>query len=57
MRVQLTDEELAARRADEEKHGKQAFTARNRQRHVSDALKAYSKFVTSADKGAIRVID
>ncbi len=52
--VRLTDEELAARRAEEEAHGKAAFTPRGRDRHVSRALKAYAANVTSADKGGVR---
>lgn len=57
LRVRLSFEELAERRTEEEKHGKDAFTARDRDREVSNALKAYSKFVTSADKGAVRIIE
>ncbi len=52
--VRLSDEELAARRAEEEAHGKQAFTPRGRDRQVSRALKAYAANVTSADKGGVR---
>lgn len=52
--VCLTDEELAARRAEEEAHGKEAFTPRGRDRQVSRALKAYAANVTSADKGGVR---
>ncbi len=52
--VRLTDEELAARRAEEETHGKEAFTPRGRDRQVSRALKAYAANVTSADKGGVR---
>ncbi|MFB6342354.1 dihydroxy-acid dehydratase [Saccharicrinis sp. FJH62] len=57
LQVKLSDVELAERRKEEEKYGKDAFTARNRDREVSNALKAYSKFVTSADKGAVRIIE
>lgn len=53
--VRLSDEELAARRAEEETFGKEAFTPRGRDRHVSRALKAYAANVTSADKGGVRV--
>lgn len=54
--VELTDEELAARRAEEETRGKNAFTPRNRDRVVSKALRAYAAMVTSADKGGVREI-
>ena len=45
--VRLSDEELAAR----------PMTPVTRQREVSKALKAYASLVSSADKGAIRMID
>ncbi|MCM1336889.1 MAG: dihydroxy-acid dehydratase [Candidatus Amulumruptor caecigallinarius] len=52
--VRLSDEELAARRAEEEAHGKDAYTPRGRDRHVSRALRAYAANVTSADRGGVR---
>ena len=54
--VRLSDEELASRRAEEESLGREAFTARNRDRHVSQALRAYAAMVTSADKGGVRML-
>ena len=45
--VRLSDEELAAR----------PMTPVTRQREVSKALKAYAALVSSADKGAIRLVD
>ena len=45
--VRLSDEELAAR----------PMTPMTRKREVSKALKAYASLVSSADKGAIRLID
>ena len=50
--VLLSDEELAARRADQDKLGWKPVKPRPRK--VSVALKAYAKFATSADKGAVR---
>ena len=44
--VRLTDEELAAR----------PMRPLGRQREVSKALKAYASLVSSADKGAVRLI-
>ena len=52
--VRLSDDVLAARRKDEDAFGKEAFTPRGRDRHVSRALKAYAANVTSADKGGVR---
>ncbi|MCD8031996.1 MAG: dihydroxy-acid dehydratase [Bacteroides sp.] len=46
IRVQLTDEELAAR----------PMAPVTRDRHVSKSLRAYASMVSSADKGAVRII-
>jgi dihydroxy-acid dehydratase len=54
--VKLSDEELAQRRAQEEARGKAAYTPLSRKRAVSKALQAYAGMVSSADKGAVRVI-
>ena len=45
--VRLTDEELAAR----------PMTPVTRERYVPKSLKAYTSMVSSADKGAVRLID
>ena len=45
--VKLTDEELAAR----------PMTPVTRERNVSKSLRAYASMVSSADKGAVRLID
>ncbi|MFT7600823.1 MAG: dihydroxy-acid dehydratase [Acidimicrobiales bacterium] len=50
----IDDAELARRLAEEESHGADAFTARDRDREVSQALWAYAALTTSADRGAIR---
>ena len=53
--VLLSDEELAQRRAAMEAKGSDAWKpVKERPRKVSTALKAYAKFVTSADTGAVR---
>lgn len=52
--VRLSDDELSARRKEEEAKKEKAFTPANRDRQVSKALKAYSMLVTSADKGGVR---
>jgi dihydroxy-acid dehydratase len=54
--VLLSDEELAQRRAEEEKRGKEAWTPKDRNRVISKSLQAYASLVSSADKGAVRVI-
>lgn len=56
LEVKLSDEELAARRAEELNRGDKAFTAPRRQRDVPKSLRAYASMVSSADKGAIRLI-
>jgi dihydroxy-acid dehydratase len=53
--LQVSAKELAWRRKDEETRGTAAFMPQ-RQRKVPNALKVYAHFVTSADKGAVRVI-
>lgn len=52
----VSEEELENRRAEEMKRGKDAFTPVSRQRIISKALKAYASMVSSADKGAVRII-
>ncbi len=57
MEVKLSDEELAKRREEEMARGKKSFTPPFRNRTVSKALKAYAAMVSSADKGAVRIIE
>jgi dihydroxy-acid dehydratase len=54
--VKLSDEILNQRRKVEEARGKDAFKPKDRNRVVSQALKAYASMVSSADKGAVRII-
>lgn len=55
--VMLTESELDIRRDEELARGDQAFTPHApRVRNVSKALKAYASMVSSADKGAVRLI-
>lgn len=54
--VSLSDEELEARRAKQLERGDKAFTPQTRDRKVSNSLKIYAHFVSSADKGAVREI-
>jgi len=52
--VNLSDSQLAERRAQELNRGKDAFTPTGRNREISKALRAYAAMVTSADKGGVR---
>ncbi len=54
--IDISEEELNRRRKEEEAKGNKAFTAHDRDRQVSSALKAYSLFAASADKGAVRIL-
>ena len=53
----LPDSEWEKRREAELQRGDQAFTPPSRQRSLSKALKAYASRVSSADKGAVRIIE
>ena len=53
--VKLSEEELTERRKQELAKGINAFVP-NRERTVSKALKVYASMVSSADKGAVRLI-
>lgn len=55
--VLLDDSVLEARRSEEIKRGNKAFTPPVRERKISNSLKAYASMVSSADKGAVRLID
>jgi len=55
--VMVSEEELLKRRQAEEARGKDAFKPKDRNRVVSKALRAYASLVSSADKGAVRMID
>jgi dihydroxy-acid dehydratase len=52
--VTLGTEELDSRRKEENERGSAAFTPVERNRYVSQALKAYAMLAASADKGAVR---
>jgi len=54
IKLELSDEELAKRRAAMEAKGKNAWKPVGRNREVSTALKIYAAMATSADKGAVR---
>jgi dihydroxy-acid dehydratase len=52
--LNVSDAELAHRRAAMEDKGANAWKPENRQRFVSQALQAYAALATSADRGAVR---
>ena len=53
--IQVSEKELAARREQELAKGVAAFKPQ-RQRPISQALKAYALFAASADQGAVRIL-
>lgn len=55
--VRLDENELQMRRKEENARGKRAFTPPFRNRQVPKSLKAYAAMVSSADKGAVRIIE
>jgi len=54
--VMVSDAELGKRRDAMDAKGDQGWQATGRVRPISKALKAYASMVTSADKGAVRII-
>lgn len=54
--LRISDEKLNERREEELKKGKEAFKP-IRDRKVSPALQVYARFVSSADLGAVRIIE
>jgi dihydroxy-acid dehydratase len=56
LEVLVSEEEMDARRKEEEAKGEKAFTPAGRGRKVSQALRAYAMLASSADKGAVRVL-
>jgi dihydroxy-acid dehydratase len=55
--VLISDEELAKRKKEEEGRGKESYTPKKRNRQISKSLKAYASLVSSADTGAVRMIE
>ena len=56
IRVLLSEAELDRRRKEEEARGPKAFTPPHRLRTVSKSLRSYARMVSSADKGAVRIL-
>jgi dihydroxy-acid dehydratase len=53
----ISEKEFGLRKSKAEARGKDAYKPASREREVSKALKAYAQNVSSADKGAIRLLD
>ncbi len=56
LNLEISDQEIDKRKQTEKERNEYAFTPKTRKRHVSKALQYYAKFVSSADKGAVREI-
>ena len=54
--VLISEEELQKRREEELQKGDKAFTPPYRERSIPKSLKAYASMVSSADKGAVRIV-
>jgi dihydroxy-acid dehydratase len=54
--LEVSDEDLARRRAAEEAKGDAAWQPASRKRNVSTALQAYAALTTSAARGAVREV-
>jgi dihydroxy-acid dehydratase len=57
IRLAVSDEALASRRAAMDAKGSAAWKPKTRNRKVSTALRAYAALTTSAARGAVRVVD
>jgi dihydroxy-acid dehydratase len=57
IQLAVDDATLAQRRADMEAKGEAAWKPAHRERKVSQALRAYAAFTTSAARGAVRDLD
>jgi dihydroxy-acid dehydratase len=55
--LKVSSSELQLRKLIEEKRDKDAYSPVLRNRMISNSLKIYAKHVSSADKGAVRIID
>lgn len=57
IRIEVSDEEIASRRAAMEALGSKAYRPLGRDRKISKSLRAYASMVSSADKGGVRIIE
>jgi dihydroxy-acid dehydratase len=56
LNVKLSADELKKRMKKEKEKGSKAFKPENRNREIPPSLRAYAAFVSSADKGAVRIV-
>jgi dihydroxy-acid dehydratase len=54
--IMVSDETIQSRQAKEAAKGSHAYQPKQRERAVSKALRAYASMVTSADRGAVRLL-
>jgi dihydroxy-acid dehydratase len=54
--VNLSENEIIKRHQEEEANGEMAYRPKNRRREIPSSLKAYAATVSSADRGAVRII-
>ena len=54
--LNISEDEMEKRRSEENNKGVQGWKPAPRKRMVSKALKAYASMVSSADLGAVRVL-
>lgn len=54
--IEVSDQVLSERDTAEKEKGDKAYTPEDRDRDVPDSLKLYARNVSSADKGAIRIL-
>jgi dihydroxy-acid dehydratase len=54
--ILISDKELDKRHTHEQERGESAYTPLERQRIIPDSLRLYAMHVSSADKGAIRIL-
>jgi len=55
--LNVSEDELKRRKENETSRAKAAYTPQTRKRNISDALKIYAMHVSSADKGAVRIVE
>ncbi|MBO5418469.1 MAG: dihydroxy-acid dehydratase [Bacteroidales bacterium] len=55
--LDVPEDELKSRRNEMEARGRMAWKPQSRDRKISRALKAYASMVSSADKGAVRLLE
>ena len=53
--LEISDDEMAKRRKEEEAKGADAYKP-DRERNISQALRAFGLFAASADRGAVRIL-